>query len=146
PGACFAVPPSRWSLPFAPPTPQPVARPCSPASQLLWQSLTSRVRTSPATAPRLPDAYQSCLLCLVRRGISRFPGNELPHMPGSSTTPGCLGARVHAPIRVAFRLRNGVGTRDKNLYEAQWLACVLPLPTLRRRPYGRPRTARGRCG
>ena len=46
-------------------------------------------------------------------------------MPGSSTTPGRLGARVHAPIRVAFRIRNGVGTRDKNLYEAQWLACVL---------------------
>ncbi|MFZ0056725.1 MAG: hypothetical protein WAL09_18230, partial [Pseudolabrys sp.] len=54
-----------------------------------------------------------------------FPCNELPHMPGSSTTPGRLGARVHAPIRVAFRIRNGVGTRDKNLYEAQWLACVL---------------------
>jgi hypothetical protein len=23
------------------------------------------------------------------------------------------------------RIRNGVGTRDKNLCEAQWLACVL---------------------
>ncbi|MGA7167412.1 MAG: hypothetical protein WBX37_26210 [Pseudolabrys sp.] len=46
-------------------------------------------------------------------------------MPGSSTTPGRLGARVHAPIRVAFRIRNGVGTRDNNLCEAQWLACVL---------------------
>ena len=65
------------------------------------------------------------MLQLVRRGISRFPHNELPHMPGSSTTPGRLGARVHAPIRDAFRIRNGVGTRDKNLYEAQWLACVL---------------------
>ena len=30
------------------------------------------------------------------------------------------------PSRVAFRIRNGVGTRDKNLCEAQWLACVLP--------------------
>ena len=46
-------------------------------------------------------------------------------MPGSSTTPGRLDARFHAPTRVAFRIRNGVGTRDKNLYEAQWLACVL---------------------
>ena len=46
-------------------------------------------------------------------------------MPGSSTTPGRLGARVHAPIRVAFRIRNGVGTRDKILCEAQWLAYVL---------------------
>ena len=63
---------------------------------------------------------------LVGRGITRFPGNELPHMPGSSTTPGRPGARAHAPVRVAFRIRNGVGTRDMNLCEAQWLACVLP--------------------
>ena len=46
-------------------------------------------------------------------------------MPGSSTTPGRVDARFHAPTRVAFRIRNGVGTRDKNLCEAQWLACVL---------------------
>ncbi len=47
-------------------------------------------------------------------------------MPGSSTTPGRTGARVHAPVRIAFRFRTGVGTRDMNLYEAQWLAYVLP--------------------
>jgi len=47
-------------------------------------------------------------------------------MPGSSTTPGRQGARAHAPVRVAFRFRNGVGTRDMNLCEAQWLAYVLP--------------------
>ena len=47
-------------------------------------------------------------------------------MPGSSTTPGHPGARDRAPVCIAFRLRNGVGTRDMNLYEAQWLACVLP--------------------
>jgi hypothetical protein len=47
-------------------------------------------------------------------------------MPGSSTTPGRLGARDYAPSRVAFRIRNGVGTRDMNLCEAQWLACRLP--------------------
>jgi hypothetical protein len=76
--------------------------------------------------PRLPDANQSVLLRLVRRRISRCPHNELPHMPGSSTTPGRPGARAHAPVRVAFRFRNGVGTRDMNLCEAQWLAYVLP--------------------
>jgi hypothetical protein len=32
----------------------------------------------------------------------------------------------HTPSRVAFRLRNGVDTRDMNLCEAQWLAYVLP--------------------
>ena len=31
-------------------------------------------------------------------------------MPVSKTTPGRLGARVIAPIRVAFRHRNDVGT------------------------------------
>jgi hypothetical protein len=47
-------------------------------------------------------------------------------MPGSSTTPGRPGTRALAPVRVAFRFRNGVGTRDMNLCEAQWLAYVLP--------------------
>jgi len=47
-------------------------------------------------------------------------------MPGSSTTLGRPGTRAHAPVRIAFHLRNSVGTRDMNLCEAQWLACVLP--------------------
>jgi len=47
-------------------------------------------------------------------------------MPGSSTTPGRPGTRAHVPVRIAFHLRNSVGTRDMNLYEAQWLACMLP--------------------
>jgi len=47
-------------------------------------------------------------------------------MPGSSTTPGRPGTRAHAPVRIAFHLRNSVGTRDMNLCEAQWLAYVLP--------------------
>jgi hypothetical protein len=29
-------------------------------------------------------------------------------------------------VRIAFHLRNSVGTRDMNLYGAQWLTCVLP--------------------
>src|SRR6266436_1366184 len=40
--------------PFAPPTPLPIARLCSPASSLLWLGLTSHLRTSPALAPHLP--------------------------------------------------------------------------------------------
>src|ERR1700732_5146471 len=38
------------------PTPQQIALPCSPASQLLWPRPTSHARASSATAPRLPDA------------------------------------------------------------------------------------------
>src|SRR5262249_36614609 len=46
-------------------------------------------------------------------------------MPGSSTTPGPPSARACAPVCIAFRLRNGVSTRDMNLCRAQWLAYVL---------------------
>jgi hypothetical protein len=46
-------------------------------------------------------------------------------MPGSTTTPGRPGTRDHAPVHLAFRLRNDVSARD-NLFEAQWLAYALP--------------------
>ena len=36
-------------------------------------------------------------------------------MPGSTTTPGLVGARAVAPTRVAFRKQNGVGTRNEGL-------------------------------
>jgi hypothetical protein len=55
-GACFAGSHSPWPLPLAPPAPLRSGPLCSSASQLLWQSLTSRDRASSATAPRLPDA------------------------------------------------------------------------------------------
>ena len=47
-------------------------------------------------------------------------------MPGSPTTPGRPGARADAPVRVAFRHENGVGTRDCSSFAAQWLAYALP--------------------
>ena len=53
------------------------------------------------------------VLALADHEISRFPSKERAHMPVSKTTPGRLGARVIAPIRVAFRHRNDVGTQDE---------------------------------
>jgi hypothetical protein len=47
-------------------------------------------------------------------------------MPGSSTTPGRTDARASAPVRVAFRPVNSVGTQDKYPFAAQWLAYALP--------------------
>src|SRR5262249_34999157 len=125
PGACFAGSHSLRPPHLAPPTPQPVARLCSSASQLLLRSLTSHVRSSSATAPRLPDAGQSGAPQLARRGISRFPSKELLHMPGSSTTPGRSDLAMVRPKRVAFRTRNSVGTRGL-AFAAQWLAYALP--------------------
>ena len=43
-------------------------------------------------------------------------------MPGSKTAPGRPGARNGAPVRVAFRQRNGVGAQDEVDFTAQWLA------------------------
>jgi hypothetical protein len=62
----------------------------------------------------------------VKPEISRFPCKELPHMPGSWTTPGQAGARADAPARVAFRAFDSVGTRDYQAFAARWLACALP--------------------
>ncbi len=47
-------------------------------------------------------------------------------MPGSPTAPGRPGTRTDAPVRVAFRQRNSVGTRDELAFAARWLACALP--------------------
>ena len=96
------------------------------AQRTLWPGLTSRARTSAATAPRLPAADQHRFVSLAERETSRFPSSEHPHMPGSPTTPGRPGTRARAPVRVAFRDLNHVGTRDKTSFAAQWLACALP--------------------
>jgi len=48
-------------------------------------------------------------------------------MPGSKTTQGRTGTRAIAPIRVAFRYANSVGTPNYfKAFAAQWLACRLP--------------------
>src|SRR2546430_4743081 len=61
----------------------------------------------------------------VDREISRFPRKERLHMPGSSTTPGRSDLAMARPKRIAFRTRNGVGTRGL-AFAAQWLAYALP--------------------
>src|SRR4249920_2406747 len=73
-GACFDGAHSPWPRPFAPPTPQQIALPCSPASQLLWPRPTSHARASSATAPRLPDADRRTReRTLNRRPVTRYP-------------------------------------------------------------------------
>ena len=47
-------------------------------------------------------------------------------MPGSPTTPGWTDTRVDAPVRVAFRDYEHVGTREFQVFAAQWLAYALP--------------------
>src|SRR6516165_8243280 len=119
PGACFADSRSPRPRPLAPPTPLPVVWRCSSASLLLWPGLTSRVRTSAATAPRLPAADQHRFASLAEHETSRFPSKERLHMPGSPTTPGRPGTRARAPVRVAFRDLKRVGTQGSTSFAAE---------------------------
>src|SRR5260221_2799059 len=143
-GACFAGSHSPWPPPLAPPTPLRSGPPCSSASLLLWQSLTSRDRASSATAPRLPHADRR-----------RFPNGRSPDLPvpvqGASAHARffdhagpfgpCDGASETCCLpRSKQRRHPGIGFRGS------MAGLCPPLPTLRRRPYGRQRTARGRCG
>jgi hypothetical protein len=132
-GACWLVPCSPRSPPLAPPTPAPVARCRSPASQLLWRGLTSRPRASPASAHHLPDAGQA-LLVLAGGEISRFPCKELTHMLGSTTAPGRLGARAGAPSRVAFHSTHSVGVPRVLFYRGRNVDCSTPPAQIRACP------------
>src|SRR6266481_5129313 len=143
-GACFAGSHSPWPLPFAPPAPRRSRPLCSSASQLLWQSLTSRGRASSATAPRLPDAD--------RRQLPNGRSRDLP-VPAQGASAHarffdhagsfgpCDGASETCCLPHSKRRRHpGIGFRGS------MAGLCPPLPTLRRRPRGRQHTARGRCG
>src|SRR6266550_3128510 len=142
-GACFAGSHSPWPLPFAPPAPRRSRPLCSSASQLLWQSLTSRDRASSATAPRLPDAD--------RRQLPNGRSRDLP-VPAQGASAHarffdhagsfgpCDGASETCCLPHSKRRRHpGIGFRGS------MAGLCPPLPTIRRRPRGRQRTARGRC-
>ena len=45
---------------------------------------------------------------------------------GVSDHAGSAGARADAPVRMAFRHSNDVGTRDYRPFAARWPACTLP--------------------
>src|SRR5271167_187124 len=125
-GTRFAGSPSPRPPPLAPPAPRRIAPLRSSASQLLWRGLTSPARSSSATAPRLPDAIRRRTRAPDGQEISRFPREELEHMPGSLTTPGRNRPRGFATVRIAFQPWNAVGARDDRSFAAQWLACASP--------------------
>ena len=76
-------------------------------------------------APRLPDA-DLWVLPQAEREISRFPNKERLRMPGSTTTPDPRATRNNLARCIAFHVLERVGTRNKNHFVAQWLACTSP--------------------
>jgi hypothetical protein len=63
---------------------------------------------------------------LAKPETSRFPHKERPHVPESQTTPGWTSTRDDAPVHVAFRDSDHVGTQNFQAFAAPWLAHVLP--------------------
>jgi hypothetical protein len=136
PGTCSAGPRFPRPPPLAPPAPQPVARPCSSASSLLWRGPTSRAHTSPATAPHLPGLDRQHALAVGRT-------RDLP-VPAQGASAHA-GVSDHAQFKRALAL-----TRPFVLLSALRTASapgitvlsrlngwpVAPLPTLHLRPYG----------
>jgi hypothetical protein len=110
PGACFADPRSPWSPSLAPPAPPRLAPLCSSASQLLRRSQTSRIRASPATAPRLSDADPRCPSAGQTRDLP-VPVQRASAHARVFDHAGAASARAIAPARVAFRVINHVGLR-----------------------------------
>ena len=47
-------------------------------------------------------------------------------MPGSQTARGQTDTRSSAPVRVAFRFSNSVGTPENVTFVARWLAYTYP--------------------
>ena len=125
-GSRVSGPCSPWLLALARSTRLPVARICSPTSQLLREHLTSPIRASLASAPRLPNADLDIPAAQASSEISRFPHKERLYMPGSLTTPGRPRTRNNARERLAFRFRYSVGIREGGSFAARWLAYTLP--------------------
>jgi len=57
---------------------------------------------------------------------SRFPNKELPHMPGSPTTPGRTGTRDDAPTVLPSVILTTSAPGSFQAFAAPWLAYVLP--------------------
>jgi hypothetical protein len=57
-------------------------------------------------------------------------------MPGSPTTPGRAGTRDDAPVYVAFREYDHVGSRIVSSFRGSVAGLCAPLPTLRLHPHG----------
>src|SRR6266481_6294826 len=143
-GACFAGSHSPWPPPLAPPTPLRSGPLCSSASQLLWQSLTSRDRASSATAPRLPDAD--------RRRLPNGRSRDLPVPAQRASAHARFFDHAGSTRRSRYCVCSCCLPRSKQRrhpgigFRGSMAGLCPPLPTLRRRPRGRQRTARGRCG
>jgi Domain of unknown function (DUF4062) len=107
---------------------QPVLRPIEIESAALAQDLLQAALFGPqrifdpANGSSNTVKGHTLILEQDRGGASvsldGFPCKERPCMPGSQTTRGQTGTRSRAPVRVAFRFNDSVGTPEKVTFVA----------------------------
>jgi hypothetical protein len=110
-GACFASPYFPWPPPLAPSTPPLAAQLRSWTSQLLRRGLTSRVRSSSASAHHLPCCFQN-YLAYCFRAIWRSVGAPLQSQTEAVTNMAAIQKqnRIFTPI-----VRATLGSREGTL-------------------------------
>ena len=146
PRACFALPHSPWSPPFAPPAPQ---RP----QAALFAGFIATMAGSDFSRPCIIGFGSSPSRCgpSAQTATGRSAGDlPVPVQRACAHARVCdhagpVGRSHNAPVRVAFRYPNSVGTRNCDFRGSMAGLCV-PLSTLHVRPHDRPRMTRGRCG
>ena len=120
-----------------------LAQICSPTSPLLRKGLTSPVRASLATAPRLPNADHMPKRSWAKLEISRFPNEMCINMPGSLTTPSRGSTRYNALQRVAFRRIRIRRHSGLGFFRGSMAGLSTPLSTLHDTPHDAARMTRG---
>src|SRR4051812_32524819 len=76
---------------------------------------------------------------------SRFPCKELPHMPGSLTTPEWRVLALSHPLILPSVL-SSTSASGLRTFRGSMAGLCAPLPTLRRHPRRCRRMTRGQCG
>ena len=97
---------------------------------------TSRARASSASTSLVFPMRACGFRPQVKPETSRFPRKELPHMPGSKTTPSRTDTRNNAPVRFAFRRFRKRRRSGLSSLRGSMAGLCAPLPTLRRHPRG----------
>ena len=146
PGTWFAGPHSLWPPPFAPPVPRPVC----PA---LFTSFAATMAESDFPRPYVIGYGSSPSRCRPARLVATGQTWDLPVPAQRASTharffdhagPSGRSRSRARPCRLPLSQR-----RRHPGYESlrgSMAGLCAPLPTLRCRPHGQPRTARGRCG
>ena len=144
-GTWFGRSDSPWPVPFPPLPPQTVAHygPCSEVSPVLWDCLTSHVRSSLSCSLGIHSAD---LLMRPNVGPPGSRARSLCTCSGSLTTQGPNCTSRYRYSRCCLPPLGQRGHPEAHFFRGSITLPAHPLSTLRLYPYEYRRMTRGRCG